>query len=826
MLKRLDRVLQSPYGLVNRGYLAGAGPRAAAGGARFLEWGGASVGEVYDAIVIGSGFGGAVAACRLAQAGLRVAVFERGRRYEPGGFPRDWANHSPWLWKSGGPYDVRALSEMMVIQGAGYGGGSLVYSNVHLRPPAEVFEQGWPVGYSRASLDPYYDLVAHMLDVQPVPEGAGGRPRKTERMRAAADQLGRGEQFFYPGLAVQFGDAQVAFKNKFGVEQRGCSYCGECNVGCPQGAKNTLDRNYLAVAEAKGAVVRTGREVLSIGLRPNPDGSAIVPRENAGYVVSFRDHERGGEGTAEARRVFVCAGAVNTTELLLRCRAQETLPELSPRLGEGYSGNGDFVGFAFDTAGDVEPSKGPVITSALLVDQGRDEERAWFLVEDGGYPAPLASLLLRLFDLQGRPNDGGVLSRRGLSRLLGKAARGSDGGAAGARSAVFLAMGRDRARGRIRLLPVTGEAFVDWDVRPDLPLYSAQERVCSDLAGALGGRVAFSALWQYLQQPVSVHNLGGCAMGSDATRGVTDAFGQVHNYPGLYVLDGSILPSATGVNPASTIAAVAERNIERAIRSFTEMPRWRADEWRGVRPGYDPLAAVIVPPGGTPEPATPALGLSFTETLKGSLSWDAVPAGVADARSPRRAGNEARRAEFTVTVTIANLERFLANASHAGSASGVVRVPGLTPPEGAPVEGGAFNLFVAGASPDERRLLYALPFTGANGTRYVLEGSKEVRDDVGRFDLWSDSTRLHTVVREAAAAGRVVAAGELRIGPWGVLRQLSTFRVHNARSPVQKVTALARFGEMFFGTLWELFSPTRALLSNVLRFTKGAAETA
>jgi cholesterol oxidase len=108
----------------------------------------------------------------------------------------------------------------------------------------------------------------------------------------------------------------------------------------------------------------------------------------------------------------------------------------------------------------------------------------------------------------------------------------------------------------------------------------------------------------------------------------------------------------------------------------------------------------------------------------------------------------------------------------------------------------------------------------------VLEGSKEVRDDVGRFDLWSDSTRLHTVVREAAAAGRVVAAGELRIGPWGVLRQLSTFRVHNARSPVQKVTALARFGEMFFGTLWELFSPTRALLSNVLRFTKGAAETA
>ncbi|HEU4538852.1 MAG TPA: GMC oxidoreductase [Polyangiaceae bacterium] len=800
------------------------------------------MGEVYDAIVIGSGFGGAVAACRLAQAGLKVAVFERGRRYQGGDFPRAWGDPSPWLWKSGGGlYDVKALSEMMVIQAAGYGGGSLVYSNVHLRPPAEVFERGWPDGYRRAALDPYYDLVEHMLDVRPVPDGPGGRPRKTERMRAAADVLGRGEQFFYPGLAVQFGDEAAPFKNKFGVEQRNCSSCGQCNVGCPQGSKNTLDRNYLAVAEARGAVIRTGREVLSIAPRRGAGGAAGAGARRAagagggagagdgagdGYVVSFRDHGgAGGEGSAEARRVFVCAGAVNTTELLLRCRARrDGLPALSPRLGEGYSGNGDFVGFAFDTKGDVEPSKGPVITSALLVDQGRGDERVWFLLEDGGYPAPLASLLLRLFDLQGWADDAGVRSRRGLLRLLGQAARGGDVGAAGARSAVFLAMGRDRARGRIRLLPVTGEAFVDWDVRPDLPLYSAQERVCADLAGALGGRVAFNALWQYLQQPVSVHNLGGCGMGADAEHGVTDAFGQVHNYPGLYVLDGSILPSATGVNPASTIAAVAERNVERAIRSFTDQGRWRADEWPAVRPGYDPLASVVVPPGGTPEPHAPAVGLSFTETLRGSLSWDATPAGVSGgsggpARGPARPD---RRAEFTVTVTVANLDRFLANASHGASARGTVRVTGLTPSEGAPVEGGAFNLFVAGASPDARRLLYALPFTGVDGARYVLEGNKEVRDDAGRFDLWSDATTLHAVVREAGPAGRVVAAGELRIGAWGALRQLSTLRVHNARSPLQKVTALARFGDLFFGTLWEVFAPTRARLGHVLRLGKGA----
>src|ERR1700722_9661037 len=142
----------------------------------------------YDAIVIGSGFGGSVAACRLAQAGRSVAVFERGRRYD-GNFPRNWSNPTDgWLWQvHQGLFDLKHFSHMMVIQGAGLGGGSLIYANVHLRAPKEVFTRGWPDGYSRAALDPYYDLVAYMLDINPITASKyKGTPPKTNLMRDMA----------------------------------------------------------------------------------------------------------------------------------------------------------------------------------------------------------------------------------------------------------------------------------------------------------------------------------------------------------------------------------------------------------------------------------------------------------------------------------------------------------------------------------------------------------------------------------------------------------------------------------------------------------------
>jgi cholesterol oxidase len=309
------------------------------------------------AIVIGSGFGGAVAACRLSQAGLDVAVIERGRRYPRGSFPRDQSTTKDWMWAlDGGLIDARPLSEVLVVQCAGYGGGSLIYANVAFRPPADLFEQGWPAGYSRDALDPYFDLAAYMLDISPVSEDR--LPPKAALMRDVAARLGRSEQFFFPNLAIGFGETGKLKENRFGVPQSGCTYCGECDIGCNEHAKNTLDLNYLALAEKAGATVHVETEVKGIS------------KVGDDYVVHVHDRVAGEDRTLTAPYVFVCTGAVNSTELLLRCRDHDkTLPALSEALGTGYSANGDFLSFAFDLEPPVfEPTVGPSITTGIIYD--------------------------------------------------------------------------------------------------------------------------------------------------------------------------------------------------------------------------------------------------------------------------------------------------------------------------------------------------------------------------------------------------------------------------------------------------------------------------
>jgi len=430
-----------------------------------------------------------------------------------------------------------------IVQGAGWGGGSLIYANVHLRPPADAFHSGWPAGYSRAALDPYYDLVAWMLDIVPITASAHlGLPPKTKWMKAAAEHLGREAQFCYPNLAVDFSAPGAAHRNKFEVEQSGCNYCGECDIGCNLLAKNTLDLNYLAIAERRGADTLAQCEAVRI------------ERDGAGYRVALKNHlTDGAEAAISARAVFLCAGAVNSTELLLRCRDQfGTLPALSARLGERYSGNGDFLAFAFNTATPFAPSNGPTITTGIVFDRGAGAERVWFIFEEGGYPKEIAGLLQVL-----NPRVGWLrtIADDALEVAIRAVARGRivPGAPSHDDTAVFLAMGRDRANGTLTLHPLTRALEVRWDVASNASLYSAEQQLSIDVASAMGGASAFNPLWQRLKRPVSVHNLGGCVMADDAQHGVTDANGEVFGYPGLYVLDGGALPAATGVNPSHTI---------------------------------------------------------------------------------------------------------------------------------------------------------------------------------------------------------------------------------------------------------------------------------
>lgn len=761
--------------------------------------------DVYSAVVVGSGFGGAVAACRLSQAGLDVAILERGKRYPRGSFPRDYKNLSAgWLWPLGqGLFDLKPLHEMQIVQAAGWGGGSLIYANVHLRPVPDVFAQGWPAGYDRPSLDPYYDLVAYMLDVKPITAMTGELPPKTRLMAKMADKLGRSAQFCYPNIAVELDHPGEVRPNKFGVPQGGCAHCGECDVGCNEHAKNTLDVNYLALAERAGADVATLAEVVRIEPAGRPGDPA--------YKVVFRDHAAGGvERSVVGKRVFVCAGAVNSTELLLRCRDEyRTLPDLSDQLGHRYSGNGDFLAATYETETPFEPSNGPTITTGIVYDHGEGDERVWLILQDGGFPKEIAAmteLLNPASPKAGWLKEADSFLRADLARAISDEVKKiEDSAAADAKkTSIFLVMGRDTATGRVSLVPFTNTLRVEWDLPKNLPLYEGATCLVTDLAKALGGSLELNPFWKRLHVPVSVHNLGGCTMAGSREEGVTSAEGEVYGYPGLYVLDGAILPSATGVNPSSTIAAVAERNVESIIRKATGKGTWKAPEWPAVKPVKDPVSAMAIPAGGVSLPTTPTISLEFTETMKGFIAKGYAP--VDDYRGAASAALKAGTvADFTLTIQATDLDAFLVEKAHAGIARGTIRVDGFTPPEGARVTAGVFNLFVDTSSFYERKMLYLLPFLGADGKPYVLDGYKEVKDH-GHFDVWGATSTLYSVIREGhTKTGPVVATGVLTIHIMDFMHQMTTFKVRGTRSEVARLDALARFGEFFMGTLWNVF---------------------
>jgi choline dehydrogenase-like flavoprotein len=354
--------------------------------------------DSFDAVVVGSGFGGAVTACRLAGAGLSICILERGRRYEPSDLPvlpeetfwpavdglgeRKVPDFGRAFWKLGqGLWDIRDLGDLVVGQAAGFGGGSLIYANVHLRAPDDVFED-WPQPISGPVLARYYDLAAYMLDVQQPPK----RLPKSVALERVAERLvpERLSAHFVPPLAVNFDGVK---KNRFGLEQGACDMRGECWIGCKQQAKNTLDLNYLAAAETRGAEVRTLAEVSSIRRR---DGDLR-------YEVHYRNHlKRGSPEVVHARYVFLCAGAVNTTELLMCSRQGHerhggggNLPIEGTGLGTKFYPNVDELAVVFNCDEEQEADRGPTITSSFLYDDGE----SWLLIQDGGLPTHLQPFL-------------------------------------------------------------------------------------------------------------------------------------------------------------------------------------------------------------------------------------------------------------------------------------------------------------------------------------------------------------------------------------------------------------------------------------------------
>jgi len=522
-------------------------------------------GPVFDYVIIGSGFGGSVAAMRLAQKGYRVLVLERGRRFRDQDFPTSSWRLRRYLWAPAlGCYGILEISpfrDVFVLHGAGVGGGSLGYANVLMEPDERSFANpGWrsPVEW-RPLLRPHYETARRMLGVTPNPRWSPA----DHVLRAIAREWGAEATFRPTEVGAYFGEpgregVEVAdpYFGGAGPPRAGCRHCGACLVGCRYNAKNTLVKNYLYFAEQWGAEIRP--LALVHDLRPldpdRPDG--------ARYQVAYRRPGLPALGgrTVLARRVILAAGALGTLRLLLRCRdLTGSLPRLSPRLGDLVRTNSEALLGSVSRPLDRDYSTGIAITSFFQPDEAT-------AVEPVRYPA--GSSLMRL--LSGPLLEHGSIPSRLLQSVLDIVRRPVDFLRThflprwAERTTILLVMQTTDTRLRFRLgrsvftLFRRGLVSAPDPHSPRPGRIEVAHRLVRAFAARTDGIPLGSINEGLLDIPMTAHILGGCPIGRDATEGVVGLDCEVHGYPGLYVVDGSIVPANPGVNPSLTITALAE----------------------------------------------------------------------------------------------------------------------------------------------------------------------------------------------------------------------------------------------------------------------------
>lgn len=520
--------------------------------------------KIYDYIIIGSGFGGSVSALRLAEKGYSVLVIEQGKRYQTEDFPKTNWNLRKYFWAPKlALYGIQAmtlLKDVFIMHGTGVGGGSLVYANNLLVPLNKVFDdprwgsKGW-----KEKLSPFYKLAQKMLGATP----SKVITKADQILKECAEEIGKADTFHVNDVGIYFGEEDVTVPDPYfdgkGPERTGCNLCGGCMVGCRYGAKNTLDKNYLYLAEQLGVTIIPETRVVDV--KPisnsqfihrslNEDGYQITTKKVTGLF--------GKKEVFHSKGVIFSGGVMGTVKLLHRCKAIGSLPKISNQLGNVVRTNSEtLVGVKANDGEDY--SKGIAITSGVYPDEDTHIETVRYgkgqdamsglatILTDGreGLPRQLSFLfailkhpiqfIRSLWPFRWAEKTTILLVMQTISN--------------------YMKFEYKRRWWRLGKRSINS----NWQTDEKVPSYIP---VANDFAKSFAKKVngiAFSVLPEVLFDTSSTaHILGGCIMSDSPETGVIDFSGKIHGYDNLYVVDGSIVPANLGVNPSLTITALAE----------------------------------------------------------------------------------------------------------------------------------------------------------------------------------------------------------------------------------------------------------------------------
>jgi len=698
-----------------------------------------------------------------------------------------------------GLYDFRFNDEINVFLGCGLGGTSLVNANVSLPPEPRVFEDPrWPQALrgGASSLASEFELARKMLKATPYPTHFPTLP-KLEALEKSSVKFGG--HFYRPPINVTFEDGV----NGVGVEQHKCALCGDCVTGCNYAAKNTVLMNYLPDARNHGAEIYTRVAVQHL------------ERKTGGWLVHYQLLDSGREAFdaptlfLSADLVVLAAGTLGSTEILLRSKAKGLT--LSDEVGHRFTGNGDVlafsynsddvisgVGFGYRSPSGREPV-GPCITGIIDLRNQTALEQG-MVIEEGSLPGGTGSFLPLPLALASKglgidtdPKDHFQEGARELESIF----RGPYYGAI-RNTQTYLVMTHDDGAGRMTLKD--NRLRIDWPGVGTQPIFNLVNDRLRQATVPLGGTFLQNPLWTELTKHslTTVHPLGGCVMGEDATRGVVNHKGQVFSsstgtqaYDNLYVTDGSVIPRPLGVNPLLTISAVSERCCALLAKDRG---------WGDIPYELGPVPAAA--------PAAPEkIGIRFTETMRGFWSNQVQDDYKRGAERGQQDGSEF---EFTLTVMSDDLETMLTDQNHAARMVGTAKAPALSA-QPLTVSDGWFNLLVI--DPNRvgvRQMGYRMKLHSQEGKTYYFDGFKEIREDPGP-DTWADTTTLFITVHDGAdGTGPVLGKGILHIRPDDFMRQMTTMEVTNAASLKQRLEATIRFGTFFAGVLQEIYGGAMA----------------